>query len=64
MTIPIHQTVQERLNVLGILDMNFLFAQEANAKPISVLKEDVGDVLTKYLDKQYVIVESFVEQLN
>lgn len=64
MIAPKHQTAQERLNDLGVLDMKFLFAQEANAKPISVLKEDVEDVLTKYLDKQYTIVENFVEQLN
>lgn len=64
MAAPKHQTAQERLDALGVLDMKFLFAQDANAEPISGLKDDVGDVLTKYLDKEYKIVENFGEQLN
>lgn len=64
MTAPKHQTAQERLVELGVLDMKFLFAQDAIAEPISALKDDVEDVLTKYLDGQYAVVEKFVEQLN
>jgi hypothetical protein len=60
----VRQNAQERLNEMGVLDMKFLFSQDANAELISALKDDVEDVLTKYLDKQFTIVENFTEQLN
>ncbi len=58
------QNAQERMNELGVCDVKILFSPEADAKPISVLKDDVENVLTKYLDKKFIIVKNFNEQLD
>jgi hypothetical protein len=43
-------TVQDRLNTLGVRDVKFLFKRESLGVPMSDLAEDLAGLLSNFLD--------------
>lgn len=50
--------VQDTLDARGAVDVKFLFKREALAVPMSDLEEDLANVLGKFYDGMFDVVEA------